>query len=137
MVSIVSNWRSFAGGLVIAAGILSGALGLMAAAQTEIQDELMGARVYAAGGVEVGEVAALTIGEDGQVAEVRVTTTYPLGFGQRVVVLRQGSFITLRGAIVVDMSPEQFNALPSARAPRGTLAQTMPASGVAAPRATA
>lgn len=123
MASIGSNWRSFAGGLLIAAGILPGLLGLVAVAQTEIQGELMGARVYAAGGVDVGEVAALTIDENGQVAELRVATNHPLGFGQRVVVLRQGSFMTLRGAIVVDMSPEQFNALPSARTSRGTLAQ--------------
>lgn len=136
MVSIASSWRSFAGGLVVAAGILSGTLGLMAAAQTEIQDELMGARVYAAGGVEVGEVAALTIGEDGQIAEVRVSTSYPLGFGQRVAVLRQGSFITLRGAIVVDMTPEQFNALPSARVQRGTLALALPSGSDAAPGTT-
>jgi PRC-barrel domain len=128
MRTVVLRWRSFAGGVALAAGMLFGAMGLMALAQNEIQDELIGASVYAAGGIEVGEVSAVTVGEDGQIAEIRVTTAYPLGFGQRTVVLQRGSFLALRGAVVLDISAEEFGALPGTAALRGTLAQG-PADG--------
>jgi hypothetical protein len=37
-----------------------------------------------------------------------------LGLGERVVVLPRGSYIIVRGAVVLAMSPEEVDALPSA-----------------------
>jgi ribosomal 30S subunit maturation factor RimM len=85
--------------------------GLLVAPRAEAQAtpdsfalELIGARVFAADGADVGEVSAVTIGPDGQVAEVRMTTDRALGFGERVVVLPRGTFMALRGAVVLDRS---------------------------------
>jgi hypothetical protein len=114
------------GGVAVAAGALCGALGLMALAQTSMEAELVGASVYAAGGIEVGEVSAVTVGEDGQIAEIRVTTAYPLGLGQRTVALRRGSFMALRGAVVLDMSAQEFQSLPGTAALPGMLVQRRP-----------
>ena len=126
MRTIVSRWRSFVGGVAIAAGAFCGALGLAALAQTGIEAELVGASVYAAGGVEVGEVSAVTVGEDGQIAEIRITTAHPLGLGQRTVALRRGSFMALRGAVVLDMSAQEFQSLPGSAALPGMLVEGRP-----------
>jgi hypothetical protein len=137
MRTIVSRWRSFVGGLAIATGALCGALGLMALAQTGIEAELIGASVYAAGGIEVGEVSAVTIAEDGQIAEIRVTAAHPLGFGQRTVALARGSFMALRGAVVLDMSAQEFQSLPARAALPGTLAERSPGDPATPARAQA
>jgi hypothetical protein len=42
-----------------------------------------------------------------------MTMSSPLGLGQRIVVLPAGSFTLLRGAVVVDLMPEELDALPS------------------------
>ena len=81
--------------------------------QDQIASELIGARVFTAEGSEVGEVSAVSIGPRGEISELRMTMSSPLGLGQRIVVLPAGSFTLLRGAVVVDLMPEELDALPS------------------------
>ena len=117
--------RKIVGATAILAGILIGFFGFIAAAQTpDVQEspaeELIGASVYSAEGTEVGTVAAVTVGQDGHINEIRFTTSSRLGLGERTVTVRQDSFIALRGAIVLDMSAEEVDALPVQTALRGT-----------------
>lgn len=79
----------------------------------DIAEELVGGIVFAAGGVEVGRVAGLTRSSDGRVTELQITTASPQGIGERTVILPQNSYIFLRGAVVVDLSPAEVDALPS------------------------
>jgi hypothetical protein len=104
--------------LLVVGVILAAVHGVLAQAPTappqdQIASELIGARVFTSEGSEVGEVSAVSIGPGGQISELRMTLSSPLGLGQRVVVLPTGSFTLLRGAVVVDLMPEELNALPS------------------------
>jgi PRC-barrel domain len=81
---------------------------------TPQMSELMGAPVFAANGPEVGEVSAVAMAGDGIITEVRVTTASALGLGMRTVVLPPGTYVALRGAVVVDLSSAEFDALPTA-----------------------
>jgi len=96
-------------------------------AQTQVEPgseaaELIGGVVFSSEGTEVGEVSAVTVGQDGQFAEIRMTTARPLGLGQRIVVIGRGRFMALRGAVVLDLSAEEVDALPSPAALKGTAA---------------
>lgn len=109
------------------AGVLVGFYGFMALAQTPGDlgppaATLVGTTVFSAEGTEVGTMSAVTVGEDGQITEIRVTTPLPLGLGERTVTIRQGSFMVLRGAVVLDLSAEEVDALPSPAILRGTSA---------------
>ncbi len=119
--------QSAIGAIAIVAGLLCGFLGLVALAQTPVEPgseaaELIGGVVFSAEGIEVGEVSAVTVGQDGQIAEIRMTTARPLGLGQRIVVIGRGKFMALRGAVVLDLSAEEVDALPSPAALKGTAA---------------
>lgn len=111
----------------ILAGILIGFFGLIAAAQTPNGREspaqaLIGASVYSAEGSEVGTVAAVTVGQDGHINEIRFTTSSRLELGERTVAVKQDSFIAMEGAVVLDLSAEEVDALPVQTALRGTTA---------------
>ena len=114
------SWRRvIPNGLVATFLLLTGAiLAQLALAQTpapadSLSAELIGAPVLTGNGTQVGEVSAVTEGPDGQISEIRVTMASPLGLGQRTVVLPPDSAIVLRGAVVVDLSPAEMDALPS------------------------
>jgi sporulation protein YlmC with PRC-barrel domain len=81
--------------------------------------ELVGASVFATDGTEVGEVGAVTLSADGQISELHVAVASSLGLGPRMVVLPHGTFVALRGAVVVEMTPEELGALPSPASTRG------------------
>jgi hypothetical protein len=78
----------------------------------EDASELIGGPVLSADGEEVGEVAAVTLEPDGEVSEIRIATGALLGLGEVTVVLPQGSYITLRGALVLRLSAAQVRQLP-------------------------
>jgi sporulation protein YlmC with PRC-barrel domain len=78
----------------------------------EMAAELMGAPVFAADGQEVGEVADIGFDEEGQVEKIRIVTGAALGLGPRTIDLTKGSFITLRGAVVLEMPADVLQALP-------------------------
>jgi sporulation protein YlmC with PRC-barrel domain len=119
--------RKIVGAAAILAGILIGFFGFIAAAQTPDGQEspaeaLIGVSVFAAEGTEVGTVSAVTVGQDGQISEIRFTTASRLGLGERTVTVRQDSFIALNGAVVLDLSAEEVDTLPVQTALRGTSA---------------
>jgi hypothetical protein len=99
--------------LVLALGAASGAL-----AQPPMLDEvdaadLIGGTVQSAEGIEVGEVCAITLKQDGEVTEVRMTTERTLGVGERTVIPPKDSYIVLRGTIVLHLSLEEIRRLPA------------------------
>jgi len=75
--------------------------------------DLIGADVLAADGTTVGEVAAITMGAVGDFAEIRMAVGSPLGIGKRIVIIPPTSFMIRRGAVVLDLSPTDVEALPT------------------------
>ena len=59
--------------------------------------DLIGADVLATDGTAVGEVAAITMGADGDFAELRIAVETPLGIGKRIVIIPPTSFMIRRG----------------------------------------
>jgi hypothetical protein len=114
--------RQIFGMAVIAIGMLIGFFGFIALAQTPEGREdpalaLIGAAAFSAEGTEVGTVSAVTVAADGQTSEIRLTTANPRGLGERVVTIGQGRFIALDGAVVLDMSAAEVDALPTEKGP--------------------
>lgn len=119
--------RKILGATAILAGVVIGFFGFIAVAQTPNgqappAEALIGASVYSAEGSEVGTVAAVTVGQDGHINEIRFTTSSRLGIDVRTVAVKQDSFIALEGAVVLDLSAEEVDALPVQTALRGTTA---------------
>jgi hypothetical protein len=107
---------AFAIALMTAACMTLGYPQAQMAPPQDVIEELVGASVFAADGGEVGEVASISIHSDGQIKEIRMTTPSPMGIGTRVVILPRGSYMLLRGAVVVDLSRAEVDALPTATA---------------------
>ena len=77
--------------------------------------DLIGADVLATDGTAVGEVAAITMGADGDFAEIRIAVEAPLGIGKRIVIIPPTSFMIRRGAVVLDLSATDVEALPTSQ----------------------
>ena len=77
----------------------------------ELIQEIFGAPVYASDGHEIGEVADVSVSEDGEIDAVRVKTGAFLGFGEHVLALSRGAFTVLRGAVVLDLPAEAIETL--------------------------
>ena len=75
--------------------------------------ELIGGLVLSAEGAQVGEISAVTVGANGDITEIRMSMDSPLGLGQRIVVIPRGSYVVMRGAVVLDLSAAEVDALPS------------------------
>jgi hypothetical protein len=75
---------------------------------------LIGAPVMYPDGTQLGEVADILFDEEGLPAKLRMRVGAPLGLGQRTVELPKGSFMLLRGAVVVDLPVEAVRSLPDA-----------------------
>jgi hypothetical protein len=134
---VLSSLFNFAAvvALVAILGLLSAGAQTPSPKQSDsVLADLIGAVVFAADGTEVGEVSAITTVPGGEISEIRITAASPLGIGERVVVIPKGSFMTLRGAVVLDMTPDEFDSMPSAGA-RGS--GINPASGRDSARALA
>jgi hypothetical protein len=91
-----------------------------------LADELIGAMVVVPDGTRVGEVSAVSIGSGEEITEIRMTTASPLGLGNRTVILPPGSFMVLRGAVVLDLSAAEVDALPSVAGPKDGRSQLVP-----------
>lgn len=105
--------------------VLSGA----AAAQTpgkydleaaEMAAELIGRPVHSSDGVEVGTVNDLSFDDQGQPDRLRIDTSRHLGFGSRTVEVPPGAFMTLRGAVVLDLPADGVQTLPEVTGPHLT-----------------
>lgn len=72
--------------------------------------ELIGAPVLAKDGVEVGQVAEILYDADLQPKRLRMTTDAALGFGVRTLEIPKGTFMPVRGAIILDVPAEAISA---------------------------
>ena len=78
----------------------------------ELSAEIIGARVSDSGGVEIGEVADISFDEDERPDRLRVRSSSMLGFGQRTVEVPRGSYMLLRGHVVLEISADDLRSLP-------------------------
>ena len=76
----------------------------------EMATELIGAPVFANDGTEAGEVADVSFDQELQPQRLRMTIASHLGLGTRTVAIPKGSFITLQGAVVLDVPTEAVSA---------------------------
>lgn len=77
-----------------------------------IHSEMLGAPVFAADGVQIGQVADISYDEDDQPARIRMTSASVLGLGTRTMEIPSRLFTVVRGAVVVDLPAEAIDALP-------------------------
>jgi PRC-barrel domain len=91
-------------------------------AQGTATQTLLGAPVFAADGVKVGEVTEVSTDEDGKFDLLRMTTGLRLGLGERQVIIPRPAFI-IRGKKVTlpDLSAEDVEAFPDAPSDLGNL----------------
>ena len=78
----------------------------------ELSSEVIGAVVSDPKGTEVGEVADVAFDEDGQPDRLRVRVSALLGFGEPTVEVSRGTFMVLRGHVVIDLRADELGALP-------------------------
>jgi sporulation protein YlmC with PRC-barrel domain len=78
---------------------------------------LLGVPVIAADGQRIGEVADVSVPEDGQPARIRITTGAILGFGARTLELPRNAFTISKGTVVLDLPSEAVQALPAVPEP--------------------
>ena len=79
---------------------------------TAIHTEMLGAPVFAADGLLIGQVADISYDEEDQPHRIRMTSASVLGLGMRMLEIPAGLFTVLRGAVVVDLPAEAVQALP-------------------------
>jgi sporulation protein YlmC with PRC-barrel domain len=82
-------------------------------------DKLIGATVYAAKGIVVGQVWDVSTTVEGVVDALRVKTASPLGLGERIVVVHKGDFRILRNGILLAFSAGELDMFPSDSVQRG------------------
>jgi PRC-barrel domain len=80
----------------------------------ELAMELIGRPVYASDGGVVGTVTDLAFDESGRPRAMRMETATRLGLGTRILQVPRGWFMTLRGAVVLDMPAHVVEFLPDA-----------------------
>ena len=74
--------------------------------------KLIGAPVFAADGIKVGQVVDVSTTDDDRIDKVRIKTASPLGFGERIVEIPSTAFV-VRGRVVLDLSAGEVDAFPS------------------------
>jgi hypothetical protein len=77
-----------------------------------IHTEMLGAPVFAADGVLIGQVADISYDEEDQPRRIRMSSASVLGLGTRTLEIPSGLFTVVRGAVVVDLPAEAVQALP-------------------------
>jgi|SRR5215468_4596423 len=98
--------------LLLGAGPACRAQSADAESPAAIHTEMLGAPVFAADGVLIGQVADISYDEDDQPHRIRMTGASVLGLGARMLEIPAGLFTVLRGAVVVDLPAEAVQALP-------------------------
>jgi sporulation protein YlmC with PRC-barrel domain len=107
--------RSIFSGLMLLTGLLLGSSFANAQAHVHSAHHLIGAPVFAADGLKIGQVADVSTTQKNQIDEIRIFTGSTLGFGVRVVSIPQSEFVT-RGEIVLlpNLTSNDVDALPEA-----------------------
>ena len=80
----------------------------------ELTAELIGRPVFSIDGAEVGTVTDFALDETGEPRKLRMITDRGLGIGTRTVEVSSPSFMTLRGAVVLDLPASEVALLPAA-----------------------
>jgi sporulation protein YlmC with PRC-barrel domain len=88
------------------------------AENAEMAAELIGAPVFARDGEQVGEVADISFDEEGLPRALRMKTSAHLGLGTRLVEVSKNTFITLRGAVSLEITADEVEALTEVLEPR-------------------
>jgi len=76
----------------------------------EMVSELIGAPVFSKDGTEVGQVADIAFDDKLQPQRLRMTTGRHLGLGTRTLEIPKGSFMPVRGAVILDVPAEAVAA---------------------------
>jgi hypothetical protein len=99
--------------LIYMASVLGVAVGSACHAQATLTRSVLGAPVFAADGVKVGEVSDASTDEGGKIDALRLTTGVRLGLGERQVLIPRRAFM-IRGKTVFlsHLSAEDVEALP-------------------------
>src|SRR6476660_1497175 len=84
----------------------------------EMVSELIGAPVFSKDGTEVGQVADIAFDDKLQPQRLRMTTGRHLGLGARTIEIPKGSFMPVRGAVILDVPAEAVFVLMMRRPPR-------------------
>jgi hypothetical protein len=79
--------------------------------EAELAAELIGAPVLARDGEQVGIIADMSFDHEGQPLALRMRASRHLGLGTRTIQVPKGAFITLRGAIVLQLPAEAVRSL--------------------------
>jgi sporulation protein YlmC with PRC-barrel domain len=77
-----------------------------------IHTEMLGAPVYAADGMLIGQVNDIAYDEEDQPKRIRMTSASVLGIGTRILEIPAGLFTVVRGAVVIDLPAEAVQTLP-------------------------
>ena len=85
---------------------------LSAQSKRPTAERLIGFPVISADGLKVGQVLEI-LAADGVIRELRVLTSSPLGFGERIVLVPRGAFGVVDQTIVLDLAAGDIDALPT------------------------
>jgi hypothetical protein len=101
--------------LVLLGAILLTVTAMDTRAQTKSPHaRLVGAPVFSADEVKVGQVTDVSAADDGQIDQIRVTTASPLGIGERIITIPQPAFMIRSGKVMLpDLSAEDLQAFPT------------------------
>jgi hypothetical protein len=80
--------------------------------ETPAGHDMVGLSVFASDGSRVGDVRAVSVGPDGNVAALHVRTGGFLGFGARVVAIPEGRFARSGQGVRLTLSAEEVSNLP-------------------------
>jgi hypothetical protein len=123
MQTIVAG-RIVTGAVAMAVGIVVGFFGFLAlissqAERSYLAADLIGAMAFARAGEPVGTVTAVTVGDDGQIAEISVTAAaVPHDHENRTVAFARGTFTIARGMVILDLPAGNAEVFPRATRPR-------------------
>ena len=76
---------------------------------------LIGAPVFAADGIKIGQVADISVTTEGHIDHIRVFTGSTLAFGERIVAIPEPAFIIRGGTVTLpNLTSDDVESLPSA-----------------------
>lgn len=80
--------------------------------------DILGAIAFARDGKEVGRVSNVKSGENGEIIEVYLQVPSALGLGERTIAVPGEIIVSLRGAVVVELTVDEIARLPAVGATR-------------------